>query len=98
MISFERYGSVTTDAANRILQFNEKKYCEKGIINGGSYIINKSIFTVLDLPKKYSFEQEVLEKHIGDIEIYGKQFDNYFIDIGIPEDYSKANQDFEAIF
>lgn len=96
MIDFDRYGSVEIDSDMRIVQFNEKQYCSKGLINGGVYIVNKNVFTKLNLPEVFSFEKDIMESHIDDICIYGCQQDNYFIDIGIPSDYEKANKDFEA--
>lgn len=94
MSDFDRYGSVDVSDDDRIIRFNEKQYCEKGLINGGVYIINKDIFSALHLPEKFSFEKDVMEAHINDIPFYGCVQDNYFIDIGIPSDFAKANQDF----
>ena len=40
MTQFDRYGTVNFNTEDRtITQFNEKQYCEKGLINGGVYII-----------------------------------------------------------
>ncbi len=85
MFDFDRYGSLDINN-NKVISFNEKKYLNKGIINGGIYIINKQIFDNIDLIK-FSFEKEILEKNKN---IYAFLFDGFFIDIGIPEDYLKA--------
>ncbi len=95
MLDFDRYGSVDLDEEQRIIRFNEKQHCKKGLINGGVYIINKELFTRLDLPEKFSFEKDILETHLLDILVYGCQQDRYFIDIGIPSDFEKANQEFK---
>lgn len=94
MIEFDRYGSVQVDKQNRIIKFNEKRFCENGLINGGIYLIKKELFCRFDLPSKFSFEKDILENKIDDIAIYGDIQDSYFIDIGIPSDYAKANIDF----
>lgn len=94
MVDFDRYGSVELDGKGRVVSFNEKTYCKKGLINGGVYLINKNVFSSFDLPEKFSFEKDIMEAHIHDMEIYGCDFDNYFIDIGIPSDFEKANNDF----
>jgi len=94
MFEFDRYGTVKLDSSNRILSFKEKMYCEHGLINGGVYYFKKSIFEKINTPIKFSFEKDVLEKYSSDLLIQGKIFDNYFIDIGIPEDYEKAKIDF----
>lgn len=94
MVNFDRYGSVELDDNERIVCFNEKQYKKEGLINGGVYIVAKNLFTRLPLPEKFSFEKDIMESHIGDVNIYGCPQDNYFIDIGIPSDFEKANVDF----
>ena len=94
MIDFDRYGSVDINEQGRILKFIEKKHLLKGLINGGVYLINKNIFDNLDLPEVFSFEKEILEGKTSQLNIYGLPFDDYFIDIGIPSDFEKANIDF----
>jgi len=96
MEDFDRYGSVQIAEHNRITKFNEKQYCKKGLINGGVYIINKDIFSRLNLPERFSFEKDIIESYIDDLVIYGYEQKGYFIDIGIPSDYEKANIDFKT--
>lgn len=95
MFEFDRYGSVEINERQRIIAFNEKKYCPHGLINGGVYYFHKSLFDRILTEEKFSFEKDILEKHLNDLNIYGKIFDNYFIDIGIPEDYERAKHDFK---
>lgn len=95
MSNFDRYGSVDLNQDKRIVRFNEKQYCESGLINGGVYVIGKELFAKIDLPEKFSFEKDVLEAHLSDIAVYGCQQDRYFIDIGIPSDFERANQEFK---
>lgn len=94
MFNFDRYGTVEIDEAQRIISFNEKKHCEHGLINGGIYYFRKSLFDKIETDFRFSFEKDVLEKYVSDLHIQGKIFDNYFIDIGIPEDYKQAQIDF----
>lgn len=97
MVKFDRYGSVELKD-NRIVYFNEKKYCKSGYINAGVYILNKNIFNNIDLPIKFSFE-DFLALNLNKLKIGGKVFeDSYFIDIGIPSDYQKAIKDFKDLF
>lgn len=95
MFNLDRYGTVEVDEAQRIISFNEKKHCEHGLINGGVYYFKKSLFDKIETDFRFSFEKDVLEKHLSDLQIQGKIFDNYFIDIGIPEDYKQAQVDFK---
>jgi D-glycero-alpha-D-manno-heptose 1-phosphate guanylyltransferase len=79
----------------RIVGFLEKKYLDEGFINGGIYCLNKHIFHP-ELPAAFSFEKEILEKEIVNRKIYGLRSEGYFIDIGIPEDYARAQDDFKG--
>jgi D-glycero-alpha-D-manno-heptose 1-phosphate guanylyltransferase len=87
MSHFDRYGTVELNDNQQIISFSEKQFCEYGLINGGVYYLKKKIFNQIDTPQKFSFEKDILEKHIKDLNIKGNVFDNYFMDIGIPEDY-----------
>lgn len=94
MKDFDRYGSVHLDTDCRINKFEEKRYLREGLINGGVYFINRNVMSNSFTNSKFSFEKEILENQVGTLKIYGLPFDNYFIDIGIPTDYEKANLDF----
>jgi D-glycero-alpha-D-manno-heptose 1-phosphate guanylyltransferase len=91
MKNFDRYGVVELNNAHQIVAFQEKKYYDFGLINGGTYVINKDKFLQKNLPEKFSFEKDYLEKEIGNEKIMGFVQDVYFIDIGIPEDFNRAN-------
>jgi D-glycero-alpha-D-manno-heptose 1-phosphate guanylyltransferase len=97
MTMFSRYGTVEVKD-DRVTRFNEKQFCEKGLINGGVYLIDKTKIDLGLLPQTFSFEKDVLEKQVTKNTLYGKTFSSYFIDIGIPEDYNKAQEDFQKIF
>ncbi len=90
MRDFSRYGSVETDKNFTIKAFHEKAYCEQGFINGGVYVLNVKCFLNEALPEVFSFEKDFLEKNIGKKKFYGLPCEYYFIDIGIPEDYERA--------
>ena len=91
MQNFERYGAVTINDKNIITAFTEKKHMHKGLINGGVYLINQKSFNQINLPEKFSFEKDFLEKYLETLNIIGIEDNGYFIDIGIPEDFKKAN-------
>jgi D-glycero-alpha-D-manno-heptose 1-phosphate guanylyltransferase len=94
MQRFDRYGVVSCNADGLIETFNEKKYYEQGLINGGMYLLNLGKFHSRNLPDKFSFEKDYLESYSAEHVIYGVVQDRYFIDIGIPEDYNLAQRDF----
>lgn len=93
MEKFDRYGVVETDDEYNILSFQEKKYMDAGLINGGAYILSLPAFKQLHFSDKFSFEKDYLEKYVGAQKMIGIPDDGYFIDIGIPEDFKKANND-----
>lgn len=98
MLRFERYGTVNMEPiTGTILSFNEKQYCEAGLINGGVYVISKDEPIFEGLGQKFSFETAVLEPQCSRHQLLGVVQDGYFIDIGIPEDYGKAQIDFNSI-
>ena len=90
MQQFDRYGAVETDAQQRITSFREKQWFDAGLINGGVYLLNLSRFMALPFPSKFSFEQNYLEAPTGPGSLYGFVSDSYFIDIGVPADYQRA--------
>ena len=98
MHKFDRYGAVNTDASCVITSFEEKQYKEEGLINGGAYFINRDAFLAKNLPEKFSFEKDYLEKFIKEKKFYGFVTEDYFIDIGIPTDYETAQEHFKTIF
>ena len=93
MINFSRYGVIELNDDNSIKSFHEKKNYEQGLINGGLYMLNVSAFLSESLPEKFSFETDYLEKFYNKQNMFGLIQDEYFIDIGIPEDYERAQKE-----
>jgi D-glycero-alpha-D-manno-heptose 1-phosphate guanylyltransferase len=97
MQHFNRYGAVAFNNG-RITAFHEKKHVVKGNINGGIYILNKKIFEGINQPTAFSFETDILQVSVNKLYLNGYVSDTYFIDIGIPEDFEKAQHDFKTLF
>ena len=93
MHNFDRYGVVRLDEQSNVLEFVEKQQTEHGLINTGLIFLNKEKFDELmgGLTGAFSFEKDVIEPNISSMKIYGMSQEGFFIDIGIPEDYAKAN-------
>jgi D-glycero-alpha-D-manno-heptose 1-phosphate guanylyltransferase len=92
-----RYGTVITDQHSRIVSFKEKNQtAQKGKINGGIYILDKELYRKhAPAQTHFSIEKDFFEKQADQLLIKGFESDGYFIDIGIPEDYNKAQHDFK---
>lgn len=93
MTNFDRYGVVEIDQNNRVKSFKEKQHYQAGNINGGVYALNKSKFLELSFPEKFSFEKDFLEKEYQRGEMFGLIQNGYFIDIGIPDDFNRAQRE-----
>lgn len=91
MFNYDRYGSVFLNEYREVIKFSEKKHTEKGFINGGVYLIDKAIFNNI-YEDSFSFESDILESLKYKISAF--ESEGYFIDIGIPDDYEKAQKDF----
>lgn len=87
-----RYGEVQLDAANRIVAFREKNpEHAAGLINAGIYALNRSVFDLVPGQIRFSFEQAVLQAHAATEGFVGHIAQGaIFIDIGVPEDYYRA--------
>jgi len=90
MQNFDRYGVVEIADNGKIISFKEKQFYADGLINGGIYVLNREKFLLRSLPEKFSFEKEYLEKFTGEGKFYSSIQNGYFIDIGIPGDYQRA--------
>jgi D-glycero-alpha-D-manno-heptose 1-phosphate guanylyltransferase len=95
MRDFDRFGVVELDQEQRVSSFREKQHYSAGLINGGVYALNVTRFLDEGLPEKFSFEKEYLEK--GNRRLYGLVQDSYFIDIGIPEDYRRVQEEINQL-
>lgn len=99
MKDFERYGTVTTAGDGHVLKFVEKQPCKEGAINGGVYMLTKDDSIFNGLPMRFSFETAVMQEKCGETGcLFGVVQNGYFIDIGIPEDYKRADVEFNTLF
>jgi D-glycero-alpha-D-manno-heptose 1-phosphate guanylyltransferase len=88
-----RYGSVIINQKHQILSFSEKGLEGPALINGGLYLLDKTKFFQRSFPQRFSFEKDYLQSATSSVFFYGFQHDAYFVDIGIPNDYEKAQLD-----
>jgi D-glycero-alpha-D-manno-heptose 1-phosphate guanylyltransferase len=85
-----RYGSVALDNDGRITQFLEKgARGGPGLINAGVYLLRKQIVRHLPAGTAISLEREVFPRLL-DRGVYGLICKGLFIDIGIPDDFKRA--------
>jgi len=90
MLDADRYGLVTINNTGRITAFLEKQYPSSGgWINGGIYLLKKQLFETFPL-EKFSLEKDLYAVSCEKLNIYAFQTEAFFLDMGIPQDYAKA--------
>ncbi|MBQ8702893.1 MAG: nucleotidyltransferase family protein [Bacteroidales bacterium] len=84
-----RYGAVETDGKGLVTAFREKDpTAGAGLINAGIYRMHRSLLDNYPAGQQFSFEKEVLQPLREPVHAYA--LDGYFIDIGVPDDYRRA--------
>ena len=88
-----RYGAVDIDKG-RVAGFREKGEAGAGWINAGCYFLGADALAALPAQDAFSFEQAVLQArtHAGEVAAFTDTAG--FIDIGVPEDYARAQLQF----
>jgi len=84
-----RYGEVKFNSDGSLI-FSALHSNNEALINTGIYVIRTSIFSKFDLPEIFSFEKDLLESEHELLSISSFEYDAYFIDIGIVDDYKRA--------
>jgi D-glycero-alpha-D-manno-heptose 1-phosphate guanylyltransferase len=89
-----RYGRLEIDETQHLVRaFQEKQERNAGWINAGIYCIDRAWWMAQSFPEVFSFEKEVLEhilNHTKPSPVAVFQARQFFIDMGIPEDYIRA--------
>lgn len=64
------------------------------LINSGVYLVNPTILCQFtdDIGSKLSLEDDIFPRLLKNNNIYGTEFTGNFIDIGVPEDYFRADK------
>lgn len=84
-----RYGCIHA-AGGRVLDFREKGSVGPGLINAGFYVLPKNVLNSSPYGRTFSFETDFLATQVTKSRFDLFVTDGYFIDIGVPEDYLRA--------
>jgi D-glycero-alpha-D-manno-heptose 1-phosphate guanylyltransferase len=87
-----RYGSVALDG-ERVTAFGEKSGSGSGLINAGFYWLHRSSFERWTWPAAFSLENDFFQRHLAELDLRGTITDGHFIDIGVPEEFDRAQID-----
>lgn len=90
-----RYGRCVVEG-DRIVVFGEKSGSGPGLINAGVYALRRDLFKPFDLPESFSFETDFVARHLPELRPLAHRSDGYFIDIGVPDDYRRAQIELPA--
>ena len=91
-----RFGSVEVSDDGVVTGFVEKSAGGQGWINGGVYLLNRRLFADYPMPARFSFERDLVEANLAQIRPRGYQANGYFIDMGVPDDYERAQDEVGA--
>lgn len=90
----ERYGAVEMDPAGRITAFREKGSragAAGDTFNGGVYVLDRSVLSTIAPGTAVSLERDVFPTLAG--RLRGEVFESFFVDIGVPDDFQRTNDD-----
>ncbi len=87
-----RYGGVVI-RDGRIVGFEEKGRSGEGWINAGAYALNRNLEWPAELPERFSFEKQFLGPRIVELAPAAFEVTGFFLDIGVPEDYDRAQME-----
>ena len=88
-----RYGALEIKDG-RVVRLGQKE--GGGVINAGIYLLDRRVFDAWDLPAAFSFETDFLAPFADRLEIAAFATDGWFIDIGVPADYDRAQAELPA--
>lgn len=94
MLEADRYGTVEIDPLNlKIKKFIEKtKTPNSNLINAGVYFCTREIINIFPVQSTFSLEADFLSVNTEEKKIKAIIYDGEFIDIGIPNDYKRAQE------
>jgi len=90
------YGAVPTDASGRVLGFVEKprpSAADTSWINAGCYVLEPAAAARIDSGSRVSIERETFPEIARDGALWAVKSDAYWIDVGTPAAYLRAQLD-----
>jgi len=85
-----RYGRLVVNLDRRITSFSEKGIVGPGLINAGCYVLATDALARFPLNQPFSIETDFLVPEVACATVEVFVTEGMFIDIGVPEDYARA--------
>jgi D-glycero-alpha-D-manno-heptose 1-phosphate guanylyltransferase len=97
VVDTTRFGRLET-VAKRVVGFKDRNTSGAGLVNAGCYVVPAHLLDGFELNQAFSFETDFLGPAVR-----SQRFDLFitnglFIDIGVPEDYRRAQTELNEIF
>lgn len=93
-VQVSEYGVLVKDEANKLVDFMEKPK-QHFLVSMGVYMVSKKAVDIIPADTVYGFDHLMLElikrKDFATV----KEHDGYWLDIGRPDDYAQAIEEFE---
>lgn len=86
-----RYGALDLQGGH-VHGFSEKGSTGPGFINAGAYLLSEGVLDRIPRGEPFSFEQQMLVPEVSAIRPAAFATAGLFIDIGVPEDFARAQQ------
>lgn len=90
------YGVLETDALQNLVGFREKPTTDYEV-SMGIYMVSRAVLEFIPEGQHYGFDNLMLELIRSDRRVYVKSFNGYWLDIGRPDDYVQAIEQFGAM-
>jgi len=90
------YGVLEMDASNHLTGFREKPSTEY-LVSMGVYMASRRIMDFIPEGKSYGFDNLMLDLLAAGKAATVRKFNGYWLDIGRPDDYIQAIEEFEQM-
>jgi NDP-sugar pyrophosphorylase family protein len=88
------YGVLNIDSSHRLTGFSEKPQMEY-LVSMGVYAVNRRILQFVPPDSKYGFDDLMKDLLRKDEPVTVEPYEGYWLDIGRPDDYVRAVEEFE---
>lgn len=90
------YGVLEKDASGHLAGFREKPMTEFEV-SMGVYMVSRKVLDVIPANQSYGFDQLMLDLIKTARKVHIERFHGYWLDIGRPDDYMQAIEQFEGM-
>jgi NDP-sugar pyrophosphorylase family protein len=88
------YGVLQVDSTNRLIGFVEKPE-QTYLVSMGIYVVNRKVLDLIPPDVKYGFDDLMIDLLRRNQPVHVEQYGGYWLDIGRPDDYIQAIEEFE---